>query len=103
MAETTHPIHRSQKPVKTLSEVVGKKTFFFPKKLANDNNSEGKPCIRIQIGRNIHFIPTETETDIPYECFCLLKDIGVIKSTETFAKGEEFDPLLKGGVAPAYQ
>ncbi len=93
MAEITHQIHRSQKPVKTLSEVVGKKTFFFPKKLANDNSPEGKPSIRIQIGTHITFVPTEEETDIPYECFCLLKDIGVIKSTETFAKGEEFDPF----------
>ena len=84
----------SKKRVKKLTEIVGMKTFYFPKKLSNDVDPKtGKHCIKVQINSFSQFFPVEEETPVSYEGFCLLKDIGVISPEQTYALGGEFDPF----------
>lgn len=94
MEPKTNQIRYSAKNKKNMNELIGDKRFFIPDNLSNDRHPETMEkvfCVRIN--GKATYIPTGKDTPVPYEAFCVLKDIGAIASGEIYARDNEFDPL----------
>ncbi len=85
-------IHHSTKPVKDITEVVGKKTFLFPLEMANENKN-GEKVILLRVNSQASYIPVGRKVDITLQEYSLLRDIGVITNEHTYEVNPEFDPL----------
>jgi len=71
----------SNKPIKPLKQVLGKRAYVFPKEYANDFDPEGKvpgAGMVISIGEKNSFIPCGVPVELTYEEWALLKNIGRI-------------------------
>lgn len=76
---------RSIKPIKNLDDLVGSKRFIIPREFANEGN-----FIYVGVGGKPYRIITEEAVEIPYEAYCVLRDIGV--PLYSFSEEKEFDP-----------
>lgn len=89
------PMKRSEKQVKDIEKVLGKKMFLFPKSLANEiNPSTMEKCILLRINGQVSYIPVEKKVVINLQEYSLLRDIGVITGDHTYEVNPEFDPLI---------
>lgn len=88
-------LHRSTKEVKKLDDLIGEKKFLIPTSFANERDPITlKPAIFIGVNGIKTYIVTGEVTPIKYECFCILKDAGILGSNETYEVGGEFDPFV---------
>lgn len=84
----------SKKEVKTLDEAVGQRLFTIPPEKANDIDIvTGEKCVYIQINGKPFYILVNRPTPIPYNVFCVLKDIGFMGKYMDYEEGEGFNPL----------
>lgn len=82
---------KSKKPIKSLTEVLGKRMFLFDSSLATDFDVKTqKKGMYVSINRETVFIPCGEPIDLPYNIWALLKNIGKIpKIVSENWKGEE--------------
>ena len=72
---------QSEKPVKPLNQVLGKRMYVFPKEYATDFDPEHKiegAGMLLSINATNKFIPCEVPVELTYEEWSLLKNIGRI-------------------------
>lgn len=75
-------------------DLIGQKTFFFPKSKANECNPvNGKPSIYVQIGAKKVFVVCDEPTFVEPDVFSVLRDCGIVSPTETYELGGPFDPI----------
>ncbi len=80
---------RSEKTVRDLSELIGERIFTLPRSLANDIDVvTGQPCLFVGINGKSTYIPVERPTAISYPVFCVLKDLGILRSYQEYEEGE---------------
>jgi hypothetical protein len=86
----------SEKPVKSLEDLFGHKTFFFPDDMANERvlNTLEK-CIFLRINGENHWIMTGRRVEITEQEFAVLKDAGMVTSNYTHATRPDFDPIKR--------
>ena len=86
----------SQKPVKNIEDLMGKKTFFFPDSLSNERIQDThEKCIFLRVNGKSHFIFTGKKVEITEQEFAVLKDSGMITANYTYASRPEFDPIKR--------
>lgn len=86
------PMNNSKKPVKELQSLLGNRRFLFPRSLANECDPEtGKPVVMVIINAKKTMMFVDEPVYVDQDAFCLLKDVGIIKSE--YQLDEEFDPL----------
>lgn len=87
-------MNHSQKPVKKLEDLIGKKTFCFPNELANERvGNDMEPCIILRINGCVHYILTGKRVELTAQEFAILKDAGIITDNYMYTENPEFDPL----------
>lgn len=87
---------KSLKPIKSLEDLLGKKTFFFPDDLSNDRiRDTHEKCIMLTINGKVHTVLTGKNIELDKQKFSTLKDAGIILPNYTYAVNPEFDPILK--------
>lgn len=85
---------RSQKKIKDINELTGKKTFFFPDSLSNDRMRDThEKCIFLRINGENHYIMTGIRVELTPQEFAVLRDSGMVTSSYTYASRPEFDPI----------
>jgi len=83
-------VNRSVKQVISLKECIGDRYFFVPKSAANSfDRVNGVPCVYVSVNGQEYMIPVDKRTPIPYNAFCVLKDIGFLSRYDNFEEGEE--------------
>lgn len=90
MEQKTHPIHRSQKSVLNLEDIILTRKYIFPSNLANDRTEIG-PIIYVQRGIKRWDIPTGKVVTIDNDVFSILSDSGY--SPGKYEVDGEEDPL----------
>lgn len=74
--------------------LVADRIFNLPRTMANSiDPGTGRPCIHVGINGKYWDILVEEALPIPYNVFCVLKDIGILNHYEKYAEGEVFKPL----------
>lgn len=87
---------KSDKPVKLLTDLLTKKTFFFPDSLSNDRvQNTHEKCIVVVANGKRHIVLTGKNVELDEQEFAILRDAGIILPNYTYAVHEEFDPLLR--------
>jgi len=87
-------MNNSTKPVKSLDDLMGKKTFFFPHELANERvGNDMERCIMIRVNGHSHNILTGKCVELTLQEYAVLRDSGMITDNYTYSKSKEFDPL----------
>lgn len=85
---------KSDKPIKLLSDILGKQTFFFPDDLANERvGNDFKKCILVRVNGQSHHILTGVNTELSAQDFAILRDSGIVNNIFTYTKDPYFDPL----------
>ncbi len=85
---------KSDKPVKNIADLMGKKTFFFPDSLANERvGNENDRCIMVRVNGKTFNILTGKNVELSQQEFSVLKDSALITDTYTYEKNSVFDPL----------
>ncbi len=87
-------VQRSGKPIKLLTDLIGEKEFFLPRKMANEVDPEtGKSALMVCVNAKKTFIPIEESTPISFDNFCLLRDVGIFSSEANYSTEPEFNPF----------
>lgn len=82
-------MQHSTKKIRPLSELSGNRLFVLSKRHANDIDIvTGKSCIFVGVNGQPHYIPVEEPTPIPYDVFCILREIGVMDVYREFNEGD---------------
>lgn len=85
---------KSTKPIKEVSDLKGKKTFFFPNELANERvGNDHKRCIKVTVNGKNSFILTGENVELTEQEYAILRDSGIINGTYTYEKNPDFDPM----------
>lgn len=50
----------------------------------------GDPCIYVQVNGVKFYIPVEKPTPIPYNAFCVLKELGILNYYNSYEQGNDF-------------
>jgi len=89
-----NPIHKSTKIVKEIDELIGEKQFLLPSSFANERDPVTlKSCVMVGVNSKKTYLPVGEVIPISYEVFCVLKDVNILGSNQTYEVGGDFDPL----------
>ncbi|MCR4290488.1 MAG: hypothetical protein NUV86_09550 [Candidatus Scalindua sp.] len=85
---------KSDKPVKLLADLMGKKTFFFPDELSNERvGNDNLRAIMVRVNGKTFNILTGQSVELSQQEFSTLKDSGMVTDKYTYSDTPEFDPL----------
>jgi hypothetical protein len=74
--------------------VVGQRLFVIPLNKANEiDPATGQRCVFVQVNGVRFHIPVDKPTPIPYNAFCVLRDIGFMEKYMNYDEGEGFKSL----------
>ena len=84
----------SEKAVKRIEDLIGKRTFFFPNELANERTgNDMKPCIVVRVNGQSHYIFTGQSVELTSQDYAILRDSGMNPDRYGGESNGEFDPL----------
>jgi len=87
---------KSTKSIKPLTDLLTKKTFFFPDSLSNDRVQDThEKCIILYANGKRHIVFTGKTVELTDQEFSILRDSGIILPNYTYATSPEFDPILR--------
>ena len=81
---------KSTKKVKPLDEVLGQRLFIIPASKSNEIDLiTGERCVFVQINGKPHYVRCDTPTPMPYNVFCVLRDIGFMEKSMEYGDGDK--------------
>lgn len=87
---------KSTNPIKPLSELLGKQTFYIPHELSNDRVQDThERCIFLGVNGRRLIVLTGVNVELTQQEFSILRDAGIILPNYSYAVNPEFDPIRK--------
>ena len=87
---------KSDKPIKDITNLMGKKTFFFPHELSNERvGNDHKQCILVRVNGKSFYILTGENVELSLQEYSVLRDSGMITNGYSYEKVPDFDPIRR--------